>query len=259
MALKFETKQILITIKAYPNPSKKYVETVCAAGIDLKQNKWIRLYPVPFRDLELKKKFKKYDIIQADVMKAPDDSRLESYKINSDTISVIDSLGTTDGWKARKKHILPLRDKSMCEIERKCKEKGISLGLFKPHRKVKLSCDSVPDKWKPGTELQYAQLTLFNAQKKILYKIPYIFRLKYLCQNEPECKGHNQCVIDWEIGESFRSWKRRYKTDDKTIQMIKKKWQDQMFEEKRDTYLFVGNQHRFKTFMILGIFWPPKI
>jgi hypothetical protein len=58
LALKFETKQILITIKAYPNPSKKYVETVCAAGIDLKQNKWIRLYPVPFRDLELKKSLK---------------------------------------------------------------------------------------------------------------------------------------------------------------------------------------------------------
>lgn len=256
--MKSETKQILITIKAYPNPSKKYVETVCVAGIDLKQSKWIRLYPVPFRDLELKKKFKKYDIIQANVMKASDDTRPESYKIDRDTISVIDSLGTSDGWKARKKYILPLSDKSMCDINRKCEETGISLGLFKPDRKVEFSWEQVPDKWKPGTELQYTQLTLFNAQMKVLDKIPYIFRLKYHCQNEPKCNGHNQCVIDWEIGQSFRSWKYKYKTDDKTIQKIKEKWQDEMFGEKKDTYLFVGNQSRFKTFMILGVFWPPK-
>jgi len=30
-----ETKQVLITVKAYPNPSVKYGETVCCAGIDI--------------------------------------------------------------------------------------------------------------------------------------------------------------------------------------------------------------------------------
>ena len=52
-----ETKQVLITVKAYPNRSKKYGETVCVAGVDMHTHQWIRLYPIPYRDLEKEKKF----------------------------------------------------------------------------------------------------------------------------------------------------------------------------------------------------------
>jgi len=69
--LKLETKTVLITVKAYPNPSKKYGETVCCAGIDLQTNSWIRLYPVTYRDLEYSKRFKKYDIIKVKCAKPP--------------------------------------------------------------------------------------------------------------------------------------------------------------------------------------------
>jgi len=47
--MQFQKKKILVAVKAYPNPSSKYVETVCCAGIDLSTNQWIRLYPIPFR------------------------------------------------------------------------------------------------------------------------------------------------------------------------------------------------------------------
>lgn len=256
--MKFETKQILITVKAYPNPSRKYVETVCTAGVDLTANKWIRLYPVPFRDLELKKKFKKYDVIRVDVTKSSNDHRPESYKLNCDSIQVVRSIDTAEGWKKRKEAILPLAVKSMCAVERLSEMQGVSLGLFRPKRNVEFSWESVSAKLKPGAEDRYAQLTLFSPQKEVLEKVPYIFRYRYFCDNEPECKGHHQCIIDWEIGESYRSWKVRYKTEEKTLEMIKQMWQDQMFAEDRDTHLFVGNQHQFKTFMILGVFWPPK-
>ena len=65
-----ETKKVLITVKAYPNPSKKYEETVCVAGIDVDNGKWIRLYPITFRDLDENRRFKKYSIIQVRVKKA---------------------------------------------------------------------------------------------------------------------------------------------------------------------------------------------
>lgn len=58
------TKKVLITVKAYPNPSTKYGETVCCAGIDIDTGKWIRLYPIPFRDLDSAKQFSKYTIIE---------------------------------------------------------------------------------------------------------------------------------------------------------------------------------------------------
>jgi hypothetical protein len=44
----WETRRILVTVKAYPNPSSKYDETVCVAGIDVNSKEWIRLYPVPY-------------------------------------------------------------------------------------------------------------------------------------------------------------------------------------------------------------------
>lgn len=90
-----ETKQILVTVKAYPNPSRKYEETVCVAGIDLKSNQWMRLYPIPFRDLDNDKKFKKYSIIELKAEKAPADTRPESYKVDSGSIKILDHYDTT--------------------------------------------------------------------------------------------------------------------------------------------------------------------
>lgn len=112
------THQILITVKTYPNPSKTYGETVCVTGISLQDNKFIRLYPIPFRDLDQNKKFKKYNIIEAKITRATDDKRPESYKIDTDSIKIIEGLDTTDGWVKRKKLVLPLVDKSMCEVLR---------------------------------------------------------------------------------------------------------------------------------------------
>ena len=87
-----EKKQVLITVKAYPNPSKKYKETVCCAGIDLANNHWIRLYPVPFRYLDSERQFKKYSIVEVICNKAVDDRRTESYKVDSTSIKILGSL-----------------------------------------------------------------------------------------------------------------------------------------------------------------------
>ena len=92
----------------------------------------------------------------------------------------------------------------------------------------------------------------------MLEKIPYLFRYHYRCLNEPDCPGHNQCIIDWEIGEAYRSWRNDYGSGPLLFEKIKQRWHDEMLRADKDTYLFVGNQHRFKTFMVLGVFWPPK-
>ena len=126
-------KKILITVKAYPNPSRKYSETVCCAGIDLNNFQWVRLYPIPFRDLDDNKKFKKYSIIEVDCYKTPDDRRPESFYVNSDTIKVIDWLDTKkDKWEKRKSIVLKLPVKSMCKVYEDAEDSDLSLGLIKP-------------------------------------------------------------------------------------------------------------------------------
>ena len=102
-----ETKQVLITVKAYPNPSRKYGETVCVAGVDISTHKWIRLYPIPYRDLDNEKKFAKYSLIEVKVRKAMDDTRPESYKVDADSIKILYQLDSKNNWGKRKPLILP--------------------------------------------------------------------------------------------------------------------------------------------------------
>lgn len=53
-------KDILILVKTYPAPSKKYVETSCTAGIT-SDGQPIRIYPIPFRLLKGEAQYKNSD------------------------------------------------------------------------------------------------------------------------------------------------------------------------------------------------------
>ena len=126
--MKFETKQILITVKAYPNPSPKYSETVCCAGVDLNNYQWVRLYPIPYRDLDDQKKFKKYSIIEVACAMPRDDKRPESFRVNPNTIKIKENLGPEKNWEKRKSIVLNLPVKSLCQVYKDAEEKALSLG-----------------------------------------------------------------------------------------------------------------------------------
>ncbi|SRR5258707_2726094 len=59
--------KVLITVKTYPQPSNKYHELVCTAGFF--DEKWIRLYPVPFRALPYKDQYSKYHWVTLDLVR----------------------------------------------------------------------------------------------------------------------------------------------------------------------------------------------
>ena len=93
-----EQVRVLVTVKAYPQPSSNYGETVCVAGIRLGTGaQWIRLYPVTFGELELADRFKKYQIVDLRVFRSSD-PRPESSKPILPSVQ----LGTElDNWSAR--------------------------------------------------------------------------------------------------------------------------------------------------------------
>ena len=176
--MNLETKNVLITIKAYPNPSKTYGETVCCAGVDLDNKLWIRLYPIPFRDLDEHQKFRKYNIIKVKCQKAKDDHRLESYKVDADTIEIVDHLDTTDKWLRRKEIVLPMLSTSFCQILKDI-DKDKSLGIFKP--------STVDFTWQKSMlvnqqkrESCYAQLSFLDKTKKVIEQIPFDFYYHFI-------------------------------------------------------------------------------
>lgn len=260
MSGKWQEKDILITVKTYPEYSDKYAETVCTCGILADTRKMIRIYPIRFRYLDGESKFIKYQWIKAEIKKAERDPRPESYNINNESIR----LGTVieadkKGWAEREKWLI--NDKNVfdsIEILQEHREKhNTSLGIIKP----KTINDFRIEK-KNSKEMHEAQLKKQSimAQDDIFIEIkdleilPCKFFLNFNCNTE-SCKGHDYSILDWEIAELYRKTRNRVGWERK----LKEKVMEMIFGPKRETYLLVGNMLRHqKTFCTLGFFWPPK-
>jgi hypothetical protein len=257
---KTEAIRVLVTVKAYPAISRRHGEVVCVAGVrtDTPRPEWVRLFPVPFRDLAFQDRFKKYQEIEVSATRrGGSDTRPESWQPDPDTIHAGSVLDPKHNWAKRKAHVLPLVISSMCEIQRRQAEDRTSLGVFKPAAVDDFDMERDDSEWDAEQQAVVAQPSLLFPTKAGLEKIPYRFRYRYRC-DEQNCGGHFQSIIDWELAESYRSWLPRYGPD-LVREKLREKWLETMWHPDRDSYLFVGNQHQWpESFLVLGVFWPKK-
>lgn len=81
--------RLLITVKTYPIPSPKYEELVCTAGVT-ESGDFIRLYPINFRDLRYRQRYRKYQWIEVEAEKhVGRDNRKESYRPREETLRLV--------------------------------------------------------------------------------------------------------------------------------------------------------------------------
>lgn len=251
-----ETLKILVTVKAYPAIGKRHGEAVCVAGVDVEQHRWIRLFPVPFRDMPYDQRFRKFDVIEVEARKASD-PRPESYQPNVDTIAIVDNIPPRRV-DHRRRLIDPLIQPSMCVIRRQQTANATSLGVFRPEAPPELVITEERSPWEPDKQMIVDQPSMLMPGKKGLEKVPYRFSYRYRCAGERSCRGHDQSIVDWEIAEAFRRWREQY-GEPGALERIEKKWTEQVWAFDRDTALFVGNQFKNPDgFLVLGVFWPPK-
>lgn len=255
-----ERKNILIATKTYPSISIKYKETVCTAGVLLDDNEkprqWIRIYPIRFRDLNSSQRYKRWSIISAKIQKNDKDYREESYKINDSSIEVIKQIGTNNNWEERKNLILPLQFQSVAEIQKS----GKSLGLIKPKSIEGFFYKPDDREWKPRQQAILDQGDLFEPSVEI-EKIPYKFGYHF---TQSEGTKHSYTIIDWEVLQLYRNCKNNSKsvteeqTEQEAVEKVRQKLEDD-FLKKKEIYFIVGNlKNHCNTFMIIGIFYPPK-
>jgi hypothetical protein len=247
--------RVLVTVKAYPTISTKYGEAICVAGVrlDVPAPEWIRLFPVRFRDLPRAKQFKKYEVITLRACKHSTDRRAETWRPDVESIERGAILPAGGAWPARRTQLEHLVGPSMCELSRGREGGGAgpSLGLVRPRhvRSIRVGEESAWSVSQLGMAGQGNLLT----EKSELVKPGHAFSYSYDCES-PDCKGHVQKIVDWELGEAYRSWPF---TGTELIDAIKRRWLDQMCNERRDTMFFVGDQHmRPGKFMVLGTFYP---
>lgn len=255
--LKPYTEKILVIVKTAPRPSVKYREIVCTAGITEK-GKWIRLFPIDYRYMNFLKRFSKYQWINVEIEKNSKDLRIDSYRPNLRTLKPLKKLTTKRDWEERKKIVLPTVSPSLEAIKEDFRKKQTSLGIFKPKNIIDLTIERENDEWSTRQKKVLTQLVLFGQQPKKLEKVPFKFSYKFFC-DESCCKGHKLQIIDWEIYELYRNIKNNYPYEmDVVLEKVKQKWFYEMCSPNRDTYLIVGSRHPFPSFIVLGVFWPPK-
>ncbi len=122
-------------VKAYPALSRKYGEVSCVAGVEMAANgpRWIRLYPVPFRSLDDDRQFRKYQPVHLRVEAHRGDLRPETRRPDRDSIELRGGpVSSKNGWALRRRFVEPLMVESMCEVSRRQRRDGTSLGVFRP-------------------------------------------------------------------------------------------------------------------------------
>ena len=202
-------------------------------------------------------RFAKYQHVTLDVLDASD-PRPESLKPILDTIELGNIIKPHGDWRDRRALIEPLMLESMCQLRELQTVDRRSLGVFRPAEVTDFTWESVADDWGDAQQAIADQPSLFLPGKTSLDKIAYRFRYHYRCAR-PSCPGHKQTIVDWELAESFRSWRKRYPDEEVLLEKLRERWFHTMCGPDKDTAFIVGNQFRnHDGFLVLGVFWPPR-
>lgn len=249
---------ILITVRAFPEPSEKYRETSCVAGVDLTNSRPIRVFPVVARTT----KIQKFEHIRARVKKTTKDSRLESHNIDADSIRSVRKIDTKDGWTKRTELVEPFRVADSIEQLKQMRKTlghkaGPSLALIRPKRIIKVEVTEKGQKTWSEEELAKLNKPSFfdnETSRDPLEFIPYDLRYSFVCDDEA-CRGHRFRCVDWEASEAFRKWRKDYGQE----------WRQKFLERfdeymtSRDLQFFVGTLSAHpNTWTIIGLYYPPR-
>lgn len=253
----WQPQRVLVTVRTYPTPARKGIEVSCTAGIT-DGGQWIRLFPIPYRFMEPDQRFQKYQWIESLVKKA-NDGRRESYTPDLDSLRVVsDVLPRTNEWAGRRQLVAPVIGPSMCHLQRDLRghrRTGATLGLVKPRSIDRLIIRPDNPEWSAEDLARLRQYPLWGtAPKRELEKMPMKFTYRFHCE-DAACRGHNLRCTDWEMAQTYRRWRQVYGPD--WERPFRQRWEDEM-ANKNDTHFYVGTHSLYPTWMVVGLFYPPR-
>jgi hypothetical protein len=255
----FEPTQVLITVMTYPHPSRGYQELVCTAGVT-ESGEWVRLYPMDYRYRPREQQFHKYQWIEVGL--APrghgNDNRKESRKPDLDSIRILGQpLSTDDNWRERRAIIDRLPVYTVRQLQHLYDVEKVSLGVVHPTKVLDLKIESADPEWKPEWQMVLNQLHLFGPPPKPLRKIP--FKFSYVFECEDGDKPHMAMIEDWELGVLWLKEAERLADEQTAAESVRNKFLNELCHPDRDTHFFMGTVFPYNTWIVLGVFWPPKV
>ena len=249
-------------MKTYPIPSAKYDELVCTAGVT-ESGDFVRLYPIRFRDLPYSQQYKKYQWIEVLAEKHTGrDTRKESFRPQEDSLKILgEPISTKSGWAERARYALSKTAPSMEALYDLQQADRTSLGVIRPKRFLDLEISPDDAQWKPQFLDALRQQRLWDdrtSTREPPRKVPWKFHYRFECE-DIRCKGNHRMMIeDWEAGALYWNCVDKGSSPEEAAVKVRAKFFDQMCATDRDTHLFVGTVLEHGTWVVIGVFWPPK-
>jgi hypothetical protein len=162
------------------------------------------------------------------------------------------------GWR-RRMALLPPPARSLEEIHEAHATNGTSIGMFRPRQVERLVIERAGP-WTPRQEsfVRQQRLGLGEAVAREMHELEHLsftFSYRFRCDDERCSKGHTLQILDWEIGESYRSWSRS--DPNGWEEKIRQRYERELPE--RDLHLVVGNLAKHPhSFVIIGLVRPPR-
>jgi hypothetical protein len=202
--------EAIVLIKAAPQIGLRHGETVCCAGVGL-DGKWLRLYPVSFRSLDDGQKFGRWDRIRFRWKLPSDDSRVESRRVDQDSITISGQL--------KKSERQPFLGSLIVTGLNKERAEGRSLALLKAKItgfRFEKRTDAEIAKEQDRFDNLRAQQNLFGVKPMIPYRpCPFHFKYKY---ETDDGKREGTCQ-DWEIEATYFKWAKEYGEENALVRM----------------------------------------
>ena len=240
---------LMVNCKTYPAVSKKYTETVCTGGVQ-PNGEFVRLYPVPFRFLDTKEQYGRWDVIRVQVYRDTNDDRRESWHLEPGTlIECIDKI-TTDRqkWEWMKPTVHHSTEAMNAQ--------DITNGCVQIEP-IELYYKDDPKEWTDSQKEAIAQGDLFATKEQMASladRVPWQFRLKYREANsgrEGDCK-----VLAWSYYQGLR---RRMQTDpvEVALEFVSDRIKSSIFRPDRTLFGIFGTHRLSGHWMISSLYYVP--
>jgi hypothetical protein len=251
MVAQYQKMRACVLVKAYPQRSQKYEETVCVAAVT-EDHRLLRLYPVRFRHLEESKRFGRFDWLELDLTRPTDDTRPESFRMKEDSLRIV----------KRKKQMTP---EDCAELWKPCvstslealksmqRERGTSLGIIRPDAESVRFRYAPFDKADPGDleeirEIYQEQQSLLEEPLKPLPPREYVFRYEFTSGGH----RHSMAIHDWEVQATYEQYIRQYGSKARALDMMVDYYENRA--PQMNLHLTMGTIHKYPwQFIIIGV------
>jgi len=233
--------QVIILVKALPQPSKTHGETVCCAGVTV-HGEWKRLFPIRFRHLRGESSFKRWDRLEFRYTTPVRDDRVESCRVHEESLRVVGRLSKSKQAAFLAPIVMPSINSAV--------ERGQSLALIRPKNTrfvCKRKSPAKIEEEREAFENAAKQTSMFDTELATLEPSPFEFRFKF-----EDDVPHDFQNGDWEAHAMFYHGIQRGMSEQEVLD-----WMDHTFNvdyPKSGMLFAVGNMaKRRQTWQLLGV------